>query len=69
MGGNALRTSHNPPAPELLDLADRMGFVVMVEAFDCWKRGKTPAITAGSSTSGTPRTCRRWSAASGTIPA
>jgi beta-galactosidase len=42
MGGNALRTSHNPPAPELLDLADRMGFVVMVEAFDCWRQGKTP---------------------------
>ena len=42
MGCNALRTSHNPPAPELLDLADRMGFVVMVEAFDCWKQGKTP---------------------------
>jgi len=42
MGGNALRTSHNPPAPELLELADRLGFVVMVEAFDCWKRGKTP---------------------------
>jgi beta-galactosidase len=41
MGCNALRTSHNPPAPELLDLADRMGFVVMVEAFDCWKQGKT----------------------------
>ncbi|MDG3004211.1 beta-galactosidase GalB [Paludisphaera mucosa] len=41
MGCNALRTSHNPPAPELLDLADRMGFVVMVEAFDCWKTGKT----------------------------
>ncbi|MGD0039883.1 MAG: beta-galactosidase GalB [Isosphaeraceae bacterium] len=41
MGGNALRTSHNPPAPELLDLADQMGFVVMVEAFDCWKQGKT----------------------------
>ena len=41
MGDNALRTSHNPPAPELLDLADRMGFVVMVEAFDCWKQGKT----------------------------
>jgi beta-galactosidase len=41
MGGNALRTSHNPPAPELLDLADRMGFLVMVEAFDCWRRGKT----------------------------
>jgi beta-galactosidase len=40
MGCNAIRTSHNPPAPELLDLADRMGFVVMDEAFDCWQRGK-----------------------------
>ena len=46
MGCNALRTSHNPPAPELLDLADRMGFVVMVEAFDCWKQGKTPVFAA-----------------------
>jgi len=36
MGCNAIRTSHNPPAPELLDLCDRMGFVVMDEAFDCW---------------------------------
>ena len=41
MGDNALRTSHNPPAPELLDLADRMGFVVMCESFDCWRAGKT----------------------------
>ena len=41
MGVNAIRTSHNPPAPELLDLADKMGFVVMDEAFDCWARGKT----------------------------
>jgi len=40
MGCNALRTSHNPPAPELLELADRMGFLVWDEAFDCWKRGK-----------------------------
>ncbi len=40
MGVNAIRTSHNPPAPELLDLADRMGFVVMDEAFDEWKRAK-----------------------------
>ncbi len=40
MGCNALRTSHNPPSPELLDLADRMGFLVQDEAFDCWKRGK-----------------------------
>ena len=40
MGVNALRTSHNPPAPELLDLCDRMGILVMDESFDCWKRGK-----------------------------
>lgn len=41
MGINAIRTSHNPPAPELLDLADRMGFIVMDEAFDIWKKEKT----------------------------
>lgn len=41
MGCNGIRTSHNPPAPELLDLCDRMGFIVMVEAFDIWKTGKT----------------------------
>ena len=41
MGVNAIRTSHNPPTPELLDLADRMGFLVMDEAFDCWEIKKT----------------------------
>ena len=40
MGCNSLRTSHNPPAPELLELADKMGFLVWDEAFDAWKRGK-----------------------------
>jgi beta-galactosidase len=40
MGVNAIRTSHNPPAPELLDLCDSMGFLVMDEAFDCWATGK-----------------------------
>ena len=40
MGTNALRTSHNPPAPEFLDMADRMGFLVMDEAFDCWDQAK-----------------------------
>ncbi|HVZ57940.1 MAG TPA: glycoside hydrolase family 2 TIM barrel-domain containing protein, partial [Chitinophagaceae bacterium] len=40
MGCNALRTSHNPPAPELLELADKMGFLVWDEAFDAWKHGK-----------------------------
>ena len=40
MGCNAIRTSHNPPAPELLDLCDRMGILVMDESFDCWQKGK-----------------------------
>ncbi len=42
MGCNGIRTSHNPPAPELLDLADRMGFVIMDEAFDMWAKQKNP---------------------------
>jgi len=41
MGCNAIRTSHNPPAPELLDLCDRLGMLVMDESFDCWRRSKT----------------------------
>ena len=40
LGVNAIRTAHNPPAPEFLDLADRMGFLVMDEMFDCWTVGK-----------------------------
>jgi beta-galactosidase len=40
MGCNAIRLSHNPPAPELLDLLDRMGFLVMDEAFDEWRQPK-----------------------------
>lgn len=39
-GANAIRTSHNPPAPELLDLADRLGMLIVDEAFDCWTYGK-----------------------------
>lgn len=42
MGCNAIRTAHNPPAPELLELTDRMGFLVMDESFDVWERKKTP---------------------------
>jgi beta-galactosidase len=42
MGCNAIRTSHNPPAPELLELTDQMGFLVMDESFDVWVRQKTP---------------------------
>jgi len=40
MGVNAIRTAHNPPAPEFLDLADHLGFLVMDEAFDEWTHGK-----------------------------
>ena len=39
-GCNAIRTAHNPPAPEFLDLCDRMGLLVMDEAFDQWINGK-----------------------------
>ncbi|KAL8294059.1 hypothetical protein RB597_008128 [Gaeumannomyces tritici] len=41
MGSNAVRTSHNPPAPELLDLADRLGILVLDEIFDTWAFHKT----------------------------
>jgi beta-galactosidase len=40
LGANAIRTSHNPAAPEFLDLCDRMGFLVMEEAFDAWRMTK-----------------------------
>lgn len=40
MGCNSIRTSHNPPSPELLELCDKMGMLVIVEAFDEWKTGK-----------------------------
>jgi beta-galactosidase len=42
LGVNAIRTAHNPPAPEFLDLCDRLGFLVMDEFFDCWTVGKNP---------------------------
>jgi len=42
MGANALRMAHNPPAPELLELTDRMGILVVDEVFDSWERKKTP---------------------------
>ncbi len=42
MGCNAIRLSHNPPAPELLELTDRLGFLVVNESFDVWERKKTP---------------------------
>src|SRR5439155_22715285 len=42
IGVNAIRTAHSPPAPELLDLCDQMGFLVMDEMFDCWTVAKNP---------------------------
>ena len=42
LGVNAIRTAHNPPAPEFLDLCDRMGFLVMDEMFDAWTLAKNP---------------------------
>ncbi|SYZ57446.1 hypothetical protein CPBF426_40250 [Xanthomonas arboricola pv. juglandis] len=42
MGANAIRMSHNPPAPELLELTDRMGLLVVDEVFDSWQMKKTP---------------------------
>ena len=39
-GCNAIRTAHNPPAPEFLDLCDQMGILVQVESFDVWRIGK-----------------------------
>lgn len=43
LGVNAIRTAHNPPAPEFLDLCDRRGLLVMEEFFDCWEVGKRRA--------------------------
>ncbi|WP_114778522.1 beta-galactosidase GalB [Botryobacter ruber] len=42
MGCNAIRMAHNPPAPELLELTDRMGFLVVDEQFDAWELKKPP---------------------------
>lgn len=41
MGVNAIRCSHNPPAPEMLEMCDTMGFIVMDESFDMWRKRKT----------------------------
>jgi len=67
IGCNAIRTAHNPPAPEFLDLCDRMGFLVIDEAFDEWNRCKSKWITVRSAydgpdslTSGYPKYFSEW---------
>lgn len=57
MGCNAIRCSHNPPAPEFLDLCDRMGFLVMDEPFDEWKLCKAKN---GNSTYGYSQYYDEW---------
>ncbi|MGJ8692511.1 MAG: glycoside hydrolase family 2 TIM barrel-domain containing protein [Thalassotalea sp.] len=44
MGVNSVRTSHNPPSPELVELADKMGILLQVEAFDVWKKEKRTVV-------------------------
>ncbi|MCF1598764.1 glycoside hydrolase family 2 TIM barrel-domain containing protein [Streptomyces muensis] len=41
MGVNAFRTSHNPPSQEMIQVCEELGIVMLVEAFDCWRTGKT----------------------------
>ncbi|MFE7271560.1 glycoside hydrolase family 2 TIM barrel-domain containing protein [Streptomyces sp. NPDC057623] len=41
MGVNAFRTSHNPPSPQMIQVCEEMGIVMLVEAFDCWRSPKT----------------------------
>ncbi len=69
MGCNAIRTSHNPPAPELLDACDRLGFLVMDEVFDCWEKGKNRNDYHRFSATGMRRICAQSSAATAIIPA
>lgn len=47
MGANAIRTSHNPEAPEFLDLCDEYGMYVMEESFDEWREAKRPRVFGG----------------------
>lgn len=60
MGVNALRTSHNMPAQEVMELADEMGILVLSEAFDMWERSKTPYDYARFFKEWAQRDVRSW---------
>lgn len=60
MGVNAIRTTHNMPAPELMDLADEMGLLVVSEAFDMWERPKNPYDYARFFKEWAPKDVKSW---------
>lgn len=60
MGVNAIRTAHNPPAREFMDLADEMGFLVVSEAFDMWELPKTKYDYARFFNEWAERDVRSW---------
>lgn len=60
MGANAIRTSHNPPAPELVALCDRMGFLMQLELADAWRKGKRKMIIVYCLMIGVKRICVLW---------
>lgn len=60
MGVNALRTSHNMPAPEVMEMADEMGILVIAEAFDMWEMAKNPYDYARFFPEWAERDVRSW---------
>jgi len=60
MGVNAVRTAHNMPATEFMELADEMGLLVLSEAFDCWKKPKNPYDYARFFEEWAERDVRNW---------
>ena len=59
-GYNAVRTAHNPPSPAFLDACDRLGLLVLDEAFDTWKAKRRSSTTGATSRSGGSVIFRRW---------